>query len=217
VSSEISALYKRYAKLVHGLALAILGSRDDAEDLTQEIFVSLCRGTHAYDPARGTMSSFLITLTRSRALDRLRARSRSTRLLRGWHEAAPAPCAAPTPFERVEEERAAERMRAGVARLPGPQRRVLELAYWEGLSQSEIAADLGRPLGTVKSLSRRALDGLRRSLEEPSPLRGACDQPADFEHAAHGAARHDALEPVAGHDEQQRAAAARHLAHRGQQ
>ncbi|HTO07973.1 MAG TPA: sigma-70 family RNA polymerase sigma factor [Myxococcota bacterium] len=212
---EISALYKRYAKLVHGLALAILGSPDDADDLVQEIFVSLLRGAQVFDPARGTMSSFLITLTRSRALDRLRARHRSARLLASWHESAP-PEAPPTPFERVAAGRAARRMRAGVSQLPEPQRRVLELAYWCGLSQAEIALDLGAPLGTVKSLSRRALDRLRQSLAPASGV-GDCDQAPYLEHAAHGAASHDALQPVARHHQQLGAVAARHLAQRGQQ
>ena len=77
---------------------------------------------------------------------------------------APPACGSPTPFERVAEERVAQRMRSSLARLPGIQRRVLELAYWEGRSQREISADLGRPLGTVKHLVRRALAGLRESL-----------------------------------------------------
>jgi RNA polymerase sigma-70 factor, ECF subfamily len=160
---EISALYKRYAKLVFGVALAILASREEAEDVTQEVFVALCRGTARYDAARGTMSSFLITLARSRALDRARARSRASRLLRGWHEASP-PAQIATPFEQLADERSAACMRRSLKRLSGRERRVVELAYWQGRSQREISADLATPLGTVKHIARRALESLRESL-----------------------------------------------------
>ncbi len=161
--SAFAALYERYAKLVHGRALSILGCPEEAQDLTHEVFVSAC-GLSLYDRDRGTVGAFLMAMTRSRALDRLRGRGRSARLVKTWHEAAslaPAPC---SPFEQVSTGRAAERVRALLAELPGTQRRVLEMAYYDGLSQREIAAGLGTPLGTVKSLSRRALMTLERAL-----------------------------------------------------
>jgi RNA polymerase sigma-70 factor (ECF subfamily) len=158
--SAVAVLYERYAKLVYGRALAILGCREEALDLTQEIFVFLC-GPTAYDRDRGTVAAFLTTMTRSRAIDRLRRRVRSERLLRTWHAAGPMSPSPRTPFEQVSMRRAAERVRALLGELPSAQRRVLEMAYYEGLSQREIAVDLGTPLGTVKSLSRRALMTLR--------------------------------------------------------
>jgi RNA polymerase sigma-70 factor (ECF subfamily) len=163
--SMLGPLYDRYAKLVYGLALAILRSRTEAEDLTHEVFVSLYV-PRAYDPDRGSVSAFLTTVTRSRAIDRLRRRSRSARLLRTWHEEAPASPAPTTPFEDVAMWRTAERVRAVVAELPGGQRQVLEMTYYRGLSQSEIADDLDLPLGTVKSRSRRALRALGQALED---------------------------------------------------
>ncbi len=163
--SALGPLYDRYAKLVYGLALAMLGSRAEAEDLTQEVFVTVCEPT-AYDPERGSVSAFLTTITRSRAIDRLRRRRRSTRLLKTWHEAAAPPPAPATPCERVSMWRAAQRVRAVLAELPGDQRRVLEMAYYRGLSQREIADDLDLPLGTVKSRSRRALTTLAHALED---------------------------------------------------
>ena len=163
--STLGPLYDRYAKLVYGLALAILGCREEAEDLTQEVFVSVCEPT-AYDPDRGSVGAFLTTMTRSRAIDRMRSRVRSTRLLRTWHEAAP-PMPAPTmPCEHVSMRRIAARVRAVLAELPRSQRQVVEMAYYRGLSQREIAADLDMPLGTVKSRSRRALSTLGRALQD---------------------------------------------------
>jgi RNA polymerase sigma-70 factor (ECF subfamily) len=163
--SALGDLYDRYAKLVYGLAVAILGNREEAQDLTQEVFLAVSTPT-AYDSARGSVSAFLTTMTRSRAIDRLRRRGRSVRLLKTWHEATP-PAPAPTsPFERLSMAQCAERVRGALAELPDAERQVLELAYYKGLSQAEIAADLDTPLGTVKSRSRRGLMTLKRSLED---------------------------------------------------
>jgi RNA polymerase sigma-70 factor (ECF subfamily) len=148
---------------VYGVALAILGSPEEAEDLVQEVFLTVSEPT-AYDPARGSVGAFLTTMARSRAIDRLRRRGRSVRLLRTWHDAAPVAPAAPSPFERVAVGECAQRVRSALGALSDADREVLELAYWRGLSQSEIAADLGAPLGTVKSRCRRALLALRDAL-----------------------------------------------------
>jgi len=162
--SALGALYERYAKPLYRLAFAILGSREEAEDLTHEVFVSVCRPT-LYDAERGTVGAFLATMTRSRAIDRLRHRARSARLMKTWHEAT---SASPprTPFEHASMRRTAERVRAVLAELPDAQREVLEMAYYRGLTQREIAADLDTPLGTVKTLSRRALSTLGRAAED---------------------------------------------------
>ena len=163
--SALGPLYDRYAKLVYGLALAILGSPEEAQDLTQEVFMIVCEPT-AYDSGRGTVSAFLTTMTRSRAIDRLRRRGRSVRLLKTWHEATPPAPAPTTPFDRVSMAHCAERVRSALAELPEAERRVVELAYFKGLSQAEIADDLDTPLGTVKSRSRRALMTLKRALQD---------------------------------------------------
>ncbi|HXZ85242.1 MAG TPA: sigma-70 family RNA polymerase sigma factor, partial [Myxococcota bacterium] len=113
-----------------------------------------------------SVGAFLMAMTRSRAVDRLRRRCRAARLLKAWHDATPRAPAPVTPFENVASRRTIERVRAQLARLPDAQRRVLELAYFDGLSQREIASDLDAPLGTVKSLSRRALSKLGRGLCE---------------------------------------------------
>lgn len=145
------------------MALAVLGSPEEAQDVAQEVFLTVSEPT-AYDPARGTVGAFLTTMARSRAIDRLRRRGRSARLLRTWHEATPVTPVAPSPHERVAMRECAERVRSALDGLPAADREVLELAYWKGRSQAEIAADLGAPLGTVKSRCRRALLALRSVL-----------------------------------------------------
>lgn len=162
-SSALAPLYDRHARLVYGLAMAVLGNADEAADVTQEVFVSLCQG-HAYDAARGSVGAFLTTVTRTRAIDRLRRRTRRARLLRDHHAAAPVPAASPSPVERLSAAQCRDRVRAALAELPANERRALEMAYFQGLTQTEIAEDLAAPLGTVKSWCRRGLVTLKRSL-----------------------------------------------------
>ena len=161
--TALGILYDRYAGLVYGLALAALRDADDAQDLTQDVFLTLYR-EHGYDPARGALGGFLATMTRTRAIDRLRARDRKVRLLGDFHRAS-VPTSDPfTPLERLSMVECTERVRAALAELPENHRRVLEMAYYRGLTQSEIAADLDASLGTVKSWARRGLLGLKHAL-----------------------------------------------------
>jgi RNA polymerase sigma-70 factor (ECF subfamily) len=161
--AALGPIYDRYSGLVYGLSLSALGNQDEAQDLTQEIFLTLCRESR-YDPARGGLAGFLATMTRTRAIDRLRSRGRKVRLLRDLHRTAPPPALPFTPLERISMEQCRERVRAALAELPENQRRVLEMAYYRGLSQSEIASDLETSLGTVKSWARRGLLRLKDSL-----------------------------------------------------
>jgi RNA polymerase sigma-70 factor (ECF subfamily) len=161
--AALAPIYDRYGGLVYGLARAALGNQDEAQDLTQEIFLTLCRES-TYDPARGGLGGFLATMTRTRAIDRLRARTRKVRLLRDLHRTAPPPPAPFTPLDRVSIEQCRDRVRAALAELPENQRRVLEMAYYRGLSQTEIASDLDASLGTVKSWARRGLLRLKDTL-----------------------------------------------------
>jgi RNA polymerase sigma-70 factor (ECF subfamily) len=159
-SAALGALYDRYARLVYGLALSVVGSAAEAEDLTQEVFLALC-GRCDYDPKRGTLSAFLVTMTRSRGIDKLRGRSRKTKLLeRFGDEVAPSAPAA-SPLEMISLMQCSTRVRDALAQLPEMQRRVLEMAYYKGMSQTEIAEELEAPLGTVKSWSRKGLFALK--------------------------------------------------------
>jgi RNA polymerase sigma-70 factor (ECF subfamily) len=150
----LGALYDKYAGLVNALALRVLRDASDAEDIVQEVFVQAWRQAARFDPARGTPEAWLCTMARSRALDRLRRRA-ARREEPG--EDAPPAVAAP----RNEEALA---VRKALDLLSEVQRRALELAYYEGLTQTEIAARLGEPLGTVKTRIRSAMLRLREAL-----------------------------------------------------
>lgn len=162
-SDALGVLYDRYGVLVYRLALRILGNKQDAEDLTQDIFINLSRST-AFDAKRGTMQAFLMVMTRSRAIDRIRKlRSQSTSLKK-WNQAI-AHVVSDHPMEKAANHEISEQVRAALQDLPDKHRQVLEMAYYEGRSQSEIAQDLGIPLGTIKSWARQGLISLKRVLK----------------------------------------------------
>lgn len=163
-TDALGTLYNRYGTVVYRLALRILANPQEAEDLTQEVFLTLCRkGT--YDPKRGGLSSFLLTLTRSRAIDRLRSKASKSRSLQKFqHEFTRE--AEPSPLEKIDQGQRSTLVRSALQQLPESQRRALELAYYEGLSQSEIAEKLDTPLGTVKTRCRQGLIKLRDLLRD---------------------------------------------------
>src|SRR5262245_9832228 len=130
--SALGPLYDRHGRLVYGLAVAILRDQQEAEDLTQEVFLMLCSST-TYDVSRGSVGAFLTTLVRSRAIDRLRRRSRSVRLLHAQWKSAPAPELPATPQDRVSAAQCSARVRDALAKLPEAERRAIEMAYYQGL------------------------------------------------------------------------------------
>jgi|SRR2546422_2374342 len=153
--------YDRYAPLVLPFVLRIVRDRTDAADVLQDVFWEAWRGAAAYDSARGTPEAWLITRARTRAIDRVRAMRR-----RGETFVAPvddATVGAPTPPGGDAAERAEDRqlVASALARLSDAQREVIELAYYSGLTQTEIAERLEQPLGTVKTRIRLALARLR--------------------------------------------------------
>jgi RNA polymerase sigma-70 factor, ECF subfamily len=147
----LGEVYDRYASLVNGLALRILRNRTEAEDVVQEVFVQIWRQAGRFDPARGSPEAWICTMARTRALDRLRRRA---------SRREDPPDAAPGPSEAPRTEQALA-VRKALDTLSDDQRNALELAYYEGLTQTEIAARLGQPLGTVKTRIRTALIRLR--------------------------------------------------------
>lgn len=161
----LGILYDRYARLVYGLAFKILTSSEEAEDVTQEVFLTLWQ-RHTYDPARGSLASFLTTLTRSRSIDKLRSRGSRSRFLQRWQGMMTSETAAATPLEQASLGERSQRIRSALAQIPDSERQVLEIAYYEGLSQSEIAKRLKIPLGTVKTRSRQGLLKLRQALQD---------------------------------------------------
>jgi RNA polymerase sigma-70 factor (ECF subfamily) len=157
----LADVYDRHARLLYSLALRIVRQQADAEDILQEVFVQAWRQAASYDVGRGTVVGWLVTLTRSRALDRLRRGRVRPRPAPDDALAREVPDSSPgVDLALVSEEQAAA-VRAALEALPENQRMPLELAYYEGLSQSEIAAQLDVPLGTIKTRMRQALVRLR--------------------------------------------------------
>lgn len=162
-------LYDRHSRIVYSVVLRILRQVSTAEEIVQEVFLQVWRNSAQYDASRGAFIPWLVTLARNRALDHLRLKSERQRRLEETQEdqLAALPQATATPhFELdLDEKRRAERVRALVSTLPAQQKRAIELAYFEGLTHSEIAAALQEPLGTVKSWIRNALLKLKQELQ----------------------------------------------------
>jgi len=163
-SQALGVLYDRYSRLVYTLALRMLTHPQEAEDLTQEVFVKLWQ-QQKYDPDRGSLGSYLTTYTRSRALDRLRVGGNRRRIVQRFQQWLSPRSTAPLPLEQATQIERSHHLRAALAQLPETERTVLEMAYFEGYSQSQIAARLQLPLGTVKTRSRQGLQRLRKLLD----------------------------------------------------
>ncbi len=157
-------LYDRHAGLVYGLALKILGNPQEAEDLTQDVFLNLARAS-TYEPSRGSLRTFLAILTRSRAIDKVRSRSKAREFL-GQLQNSQEQDVTDSVFAQVSRKEQSEEVRAALAQLSDEQQQILQMAYYDGLSQSEIAARLKIPLGTVKARARRGLLKLRQTLTD---------------------------------------------------
>jgi RNA polymerase sigma-70 factor (ECF subfamily) len=160
-------LYERCSPTVLAMALRILRNRGEAEDVVQEAFVEAWKRARSFDPRRGSAFSFVLAIARSRALDRLRSRGAEGRATQAFALEEKKPV--PLPIESAEQRQDRERIQGALASLPPEQRNVLELAYYEGLSQTEIAARTGDPLGTVKTRCRLALEKLAALLVDGAP------------------------------------------------
>ncbi len=161
-------LYDRYSPLFVGIARKLLDDSSAAEDLVQDVFVEVWRKAETYDPTRGSARTWLLVRLRSRAIDRCRSRTRhavedeSEQILQN------------VPVQQHEDTTLqADRTRARQAmnQIPVEQRQALELAYFAGMSSSEISAHLGVPLGTIKSRLAAGIQKLRQQLSSPSPIR----------------------------------------------
>ncbi|MBO3461091.1 sigma-70 family RNA polymerase sigma factor [Aetokthonos hydrillicola Thurmond2011] len=162
-SSALSILYDRYSGVVYGIALKLLQNSQEAEDLTQEIFLALWRKMNVYPD---NFLAYLVTMTRSRAIDKLRDRARKTNLLQRFSHTFTSESPSPTPFEVASLTERSSRVRDALGQLPQQQRQVIEMAYDKGLSQSEIAQKLDKPLGTVKTWTRQGLLKLKQILQD---------------------------------------------------
>ena len=160
--SALAALYDRYASLVLAVCHRMLGERRGAEDLTHDIFLEVWRKAGGYERTRASVRTWLLVRTRSRALDRLRSAYHTRVVIPGDDSIAEQQPADHASDPSLAPDRA--RVRNAVGALPACQRAVLELAYFDGLSSSEIASRLDVPIGTVKSRTRAALHALRDTL-----------------------------------------------------
>ena len=160
--SALSDLYDQFGSYVFGLAARVIGDRHAAEDVTQEVFLSLWERPEAFEPARGRLRTFLGTLAHRRAVDVVRREEARRR--RAAREAATA-----TPIPDVGELAmaivSAEQVRAEVNRLPSEQRAAIELAYFGGRTYRQVAEELGIPEGTAKSRMRLGLGRIAQALE----------------------------------------------------
>jgi RNA polymerase sigma-70 factor, ECF subfamily len=161
-TKALGVLYDRHSGLVYGLALKVLGNPQEAEDLTQDIFLNLTKNA-SYDPKRASLRTFLAILTRSRAIDRIRSRNTAQSL---FTRLRPHELENNSPLETAFQNEQSEQVQAALAQLSEQQQQLIRMAYYDGLSQSQIAAQLQMPLGTVKTRTRQSLIQLRQRLAQ---------------------------------------------------
>src|SRR4051812_46516374 len=156
--SAMAQLYDRYSAIVYSVALRVLGDTGAAEDVVQEIFMQLWRKPESFDANRGSLAAWLAVIARHRAIDALRKRKPET-------DIGDVVIALDLDLEEEAGRRiAVEKIRGALAGMPAEQRKAVELAFFEGLTHSEVAAKTGEPLGTVKTRIRSALQMLRKTL-----------------------------------------------------
>lgn len=156
-------LYQRYSSLVYTIAFKMLNSPSEAEDLTQDVFLNFWK-QEKFDPNRAALSTYLCVITRSRALNRIKHRGSQQRSLDKLQAMPPPELTASTPLENASLEEQQQALKRVMAELPDQQRRILEMNFYQGVSQSNIAQQLDLPLGTVKTNARQGLITLRRLL-----------------------------------------------------
>ena len=153
----MAQLYERYSSIVYSVALRVLGDTGAAEDILQEVFMQLWRSPDAFDPSRGSLPGWLAVITRNRAIDSLRKRRPETDI------SEIVVSVEPDFASGAEWSRALEKIRSTHTSMPSPQRLALEMAFFEGLTHTEIAAKTGEPLGTIKTRIRAGLMTLRKA------------------------------------------------------
>ncbi|GHH92033.1 sigma-70 family RNA polymerase sigma factor [Streptomyces capillispiralis] len=161
--AAFAAIYRRWGSLVHTMATRSLGDTDEAEDVTQQVFIGAWRGRHGFRPERGALGAWLVGITRRKIVDALAARGRRLALAESAaRDAAPARLVRPAPDGVLDRVLLVE----ALSRLPRAQREVLCMAFFEDLTQVQIAERTGVPLGTVKSHTRRGLHRLRACVDQ---------------------------------------------------
>ena len=166
-AEALRSAYDAHAGRVFALALRIVRSREEAEDIVQDTFLELWRRARDFDPRRGELSAFITSIARSRCIDRVRRARVRTRFAteRPAERESTVGQSPRAPDEQALSQQHGRKVRDVLADLPLEQRQTLELAYFEGLTQQEIAARTGTPLGTVKTRLRLALEKLAPQLQ----------------------------------------------------
>lgn len=164
--AALDELIDRYSATLTGLAVRILGDPADAEEVAFEVFVHAWTRASRYDPARSSVSTWLVLITRSRAIDRLRSRRVIAHTAEAARHENPVAHESPRAAGNVFTQERRQRVMEALHELPAEQREVLVLAYYEGLTQSEIATRTGIPLGTVKTRTLLAMRKLRAALND---------------------------------------------------
>jgi RNA polymerase sigma-70 factor (ECF subfamily) len=164
--AAFASFYDQYSGLLFSIAVKVLNDAKEAEDVLQEVFMQIWDKASAYDPLLGKPTSWAVTLTRNKAIDRIRAAQRRSKLIeQATVEASVAPNNYPSANEKLHGKENAQMIRSVVAELPPDQRRAIEMAFFSGLTQDEISKKLQEPLGTIKARIRRGMLKLREKLE----------------------------------------------------
>jgi len=161
---SFASLYDETSSLVYSLAMRMLSNVEDAEEVTLDVYNQAWRIAKTFDPSRGTVTAWLMTMARTRALDKLRARSSRQKNIDPMPEHYDAPSAGDSPEDQSATAEQRRIVLAALNQLPAEQRRALELAYFQGMSHAELAEALGEPLGTVKTRIRLGMIKLRELL-----------------------------------------------------
>jgi len=150
-------IYDRYSAIVYSVALRVLGDTAAAEDVLQEVFMQLWRSPDVFDASRGSLPGWLAVIARNRAIDSLRKRRPETDLTEVVVSVEPDLAG------KADWSRALEKIRIALGGMPAPQRSALEMAFFDGLTHTEIAEKTGEPLGTIKTRIRAGLVALRKA------------------------------------------------------
>jgi len=156
--AAMGSLYDRYSSVVYAVALRVLGDTGAADDILQEVFMQLWRNPGAFDSSRGNLGPWLAVIARNRAIDSLRKRRPET----DFEDVVVS--VTPDMAADAEKSRVLAKVRDALGEMPASQRKALEMAYFEGLTHSEIAAKTGEPLGTIKTRIRAGLLALRKCI-----------------------------------------------------
>lgn len=165
-SEALQELHRRYSNMLLALAQRVLGNRTDAEDVLQDALLQVWKQAERYDSKRSSVSTWLVLITRSRAIDRLRSRRVVDKTVTAVSLEKPSAHTSPQGVGNVFNLERRHRLQQEMSRLPSEQRQVLELSFYQGWTQREIAESTSIPLGTVKTRTLLAMKKLRKALQD---------------------------------------------------